>query len=88
MFAFSILFTDQGSEFTSNQLYTWYFSLKEIMLIFLFTFYEDVHSFYLNAAVYIMISVALTVKSLKTKHWNILLYLYIELFEISAMKLY
>lgn len=47
------------------------------MLIFLFTFYEDVHSFYLNAAVYIMISVALTVKSLKTKHWNILLYLYI-----------
>lgn len=60
------------------------------MLIFLFTFYEDVHSFYLNAAVYIMISVALTVKSLKTKHWNILLYLYlyIELFEISAMKLY
>lgn len=44
--------------------------------------------FYLNAAVYIMISVALTVKSLKAKHWNILLYLYIELFEISAMKLY
>lgn len=35
------------------------------MLIFLFTFYEDVHSFYLNAAVYIMISVALTVKALK-----------------------